>query len=58
MPHSRDGRIMLDPPCAQGHKLQAMECPDCSERITGKPAGDDWRKWYQTRKRKKPRAGT
>lgn len=52
MTYRKDGRRVMDPPCAKGHHSQAMECPDCYERVyPGEVAGDEWRAWYAKRYR-------
>ncbi len=50
--YRKDGRKIMDPPCANGHHSQAMECPECAERVTGDPSGDEWREWYAKRYRR------
>lgn len=47
--HAKDGRLRLEPPCELGHRLQAMECPSCAERVTGKPSPPEWWTWYRRR---------
>ena len=48
-----DGRRVMEPPCELGHRAQAMECPACSERITGEPASAEWWTWYERRYNRK-----
>lgn len=45
---------VIDPPCEYGHKRQAMECPSCSERLTGVAASAEWVKWYEQRSGHRP----
>jgi hypothetical protein len=40
---------VIDPPCDYGHTRQAMECPSCSEQVTGNPSSDEWRTWFERR---------
>ena len=50
---AKDGRLRIDPPCEFGHHHQAMECPDCAHRVTGKESSPEWWKWYRRRYQKK-----
>ena len=53
----KDGRAIIDPPCDFGHTSQAMECPSCSERLTGHPTPEEWWVWYRKRSQSKRRTG-
>lgn len=53
---SKDGRRKLAEPCEFGHRYQAMECPSCSERITGTPASAEHWDWYRSRTMSKQKA--
>lgn len=50
--YRKDGRRILDPPCALGHASQAMECPACYESLHGEPAEPKWWAWFARRYRK------
>lgn len=48
--YRKNGARVMEPPCAQGHHTQAMECPDCYEALNpGEKAGDEWRAWHAKR---------
>jgi hypothetical protein len=53
--HSKDGRRVIDPPCEFGHRLQAMECPSCPERLGRPPCPPEHWEWYRKRYAKKAR---
>jgi hypothetical protein len=52
-----DHRRRIEPPCELGHRRQVMECPSCSQRITGKAASAEWWAWYRRRYRKRAVSG-
>ena len=47
--YSRYNRRRVDPACEFGHRWQAMECPSCTERLTGEKPPADWWAWYRRR---------
>jgi hypothetical protein len=56
--YAKDGRKRIDPPCELGHSYQAMECPSCSERLTGQLSSTEWWTWYRRRYAKGPSKAT
>ena len=45
----KGGRKRVDPPCEFGHRLQAMECPSCAEKVSGENPTPEWWAWFSRR---------
>lgn len=56
--YGRDGRRVVDPPCEFGHKLQAMECPSCADRLGHGPSSQEHWDWYRKRTNRTTRDNT